>query len=79
METELSENDVQNCNNITYTNIYYISVESNVSLQAPYNWRHAALKDVKEFLEAEVKAKRFHPKFKGGLDLWMYMVCFVSF
>ena len=32
-------------------------------------WRHAALGDIKAFLEAEVKAKRFVPEFTGGLDL----------
>ena len=37
--------------------------------EAPYKWRHAALRDVKEFLESEVRANRFIPQFEGGLDL----------
>ena len=39
-------------------------------MEAPYNWRHASLGDVKAFLESEVRANRFHPRFQGGLDLW---------
>ena len=38
-------------------------------VKAPYNWRHAALDDVKNFLEAEVRAGRFTPQFEGGLDI----------
>ena len=38
-------------------------------LEAPFGWRHAALGDLKVFLEQEAMAGRFKPQFKGGLDL----------
>jgi len=37
--------------------------------QAPYMWRHAALGELKAFLEEEAKSNRFIPQFAGGLDL----------
>lgn len=40
-----------------------------INAEAPYKWRHAALKDVKAFLESEIAAGRFTPKFHEGLDL----------
>ena len=44
--------------------------------QAPYGWRHAALEDIKVFLESEVACGRFRPVIQGGLDLhgskWAY-------
>ena len=40
---------------------------SLLHLQAPYAWRHAALDDVKRFLQSEVAAGRFAPQFNQGL------------
>lgn len=36
-------------------------------MEAPYQWRHAALGDAKLFLQKEAIAGRFTPQFTGGL------------
>ena len=32
-------------------------------VEAPFMWRHAALGDIKSFLEYEAKSGKFHPQF----------------
>ena len=38
------------------------------SWEAPYQWRHASLSGVADFLRAERDAGRFHPVITTGLD-----------
>lgn len=36
--------------------------------EAPFQWRHACLSEVKEFLVKEKAEGRYHPLIKEGLD-----------
>lgn len=38
------------------------------SWEAPYNWRHAGLSQMRDFLRAERDAGRYHPLLAEGLD-----------